>query len=74
MARRLSYGGATPAEIVRKWDARKAREASAARAKATVANDNEPRPADGVIMFNGEPMKFWLPEVATVAERERATA
>lgn len=65
---------ATPAEIVARWDARLAREASASRAKSSVANDNAPRAADGVIMVDGQPMSYWLPAGAAVAEKERASA
>jgi len=65
---------ATPAEIVARWDARLAREAAAARAKATVANDNTPRAADGVIVVDGQPMAYWLPAGAAVAEKERVSA
>lgn len=65
---------ATPAEIVARWDARLAREASAARAKSTVANDNEPRKPDGYLMFDGQPMPYWLPAGAGIAEKERVRA
>ena len=65
---------ATPAEIVARWDARKAREASAARAKSAVANDNSPRTPDGYLMFDGQPMAYWLPAGASLAEKERVTA
>ena len=57
---------ASPAEIVRRWDARKAREAAAARAKKHFANDNERREPDGVVMVDGQPMPYWLPPGATL--------
>ena len=65
---------ATPAEIVKRWDDRLAREASAARAKSTVANDNRPREPDGHLIVDGQPMAFWLPAGAAVVEKERVSA
>ncbi len=62
---------ATPAEIVKRWDARIKREAAAARAKASYANDNVPRPADGVILVDGQPMAYWLPAGAAVVDKEK---
>ena len=51
---------ASPAEIVRAWKAREAREAAAARAKRVVSNDNdEPKP-DGYIETADGPMPYWL--------------
>lgn len=52
---------ASPAEIVRRWDARMAREAAAARAKKHFANDNERQEATGVLLVDGEPMSYWMP-------------
>jgi len=52
---------ATPSEIVAAWDARLAREAAAARAKASAANDNSPRAPDGYIEIDGQRMAYWLP-------------
>ena len=61
---------ASPAEIVRAWDKRLAREASAARAKTMVSNDNdEPKP-DGWIEVDGERMPYWLPVPAPVETEE----
>lgn len=65
---------ATPAEIVKRWDARLAREAAAARAKATFANDNAEREPDGVVMVNGQPMAFWLPAGAPVDQPDEKKA
>ena len=50
---------ASPAEIIRAWDKRLARDAAAARAKAMVSNDNDE--PDGWIEVDGERMPFWLP-------------
>lgn len=61
---------ATPQEIVARWDARRRREAAAARAKKLAANDNDPLPADGAIVCDGEPMKFWLPPGVSLNSRE----
>lgn len=68
---------ASPAEIVKAWDKREAREAAAARAKRMVSNDNdEPKP-DGYIETDDGPMPYWLPKPAPmeapVEEPKKAT-
>ena len=52
---------ASPAEIVRAWDRRKAREAAAARAKGMVSNDNSAPEPSGYLEIDGERMPYWLP-------------
>lgn len=65
---------ATPAEIVKRWDARIKREAAAARAKASFANDNRPKEPDGIIFVDGQPMAYWLPAGAPVDQPDEKKA
>jgi hypothetical protein len=52
---------ASPREIIERWDARLKREAEAAAAKKTVANDNDVPAPDGAVLVDGQPMAYWLP-------------
>lgn len=67
---------ASPKEIVRRWDARLAREAAVSRARKHFANDNGDTP-DGTIIVDGAPMFFWWcpdgpPAAAAKPKRKRA--
>lgn len=67
---------ASPKEIVRRWDARLAREAAVSRVRKNFANDNGDTP-DGAIMVDGVPMAFWWgpdgpPVPAAKLKRKRA--
>ena len=57
---------ASPAEIVRAWDKRLAREAAAARAKSATANDNSAPEPSGYLEIDGRMMPYWLPVPAPV--------
>lgn len=61
---------ASPAEIVRAWDRRKAREAAAARAKRMVSNDNDEPEPDGYIETADGRMPYWLPVPSPVETEE----
>ncbi len=50
---------ASPAEIVRRWDIRIAREAAASRATKHYANDNQDRPDDYIIVDGDKKMGVW---------------